>query len=149
MIDKHPQTNTFSVTESVAGTEAFEDIELGNPGTPISGSKFLAIEILRINASCTIANAPAIGGRTTGKILDADGNVLATFTAETALATNGAVAVQNMVFDLTDGQGNGILLAKNPQCSVQSSSMGAVQGFSGNIIWRYRAVKSTELIALA
>ncbi len=149
MIDKNPQSNKFTVTETVAGTKVSQELELGNPGTPIANSKFLAIELLRINAILTIANAPVAGGRVTGELTDADGNVIATFTIETALSTNGAIQSSNIVMDLTDGQGNGILLAKNPKVSVVSSSMGAVQAFIGNVIWRYRAVKSTELIALA
>jgi len=149
MIDKNPQSFYFTVTESVAGTKATADVDIANPGTPISGSKFLAIELLRINAIVTIANAPVAGGRVTGELVDSTGNAIATFQIETALSTNGAIQTSNLVLDLTDGMGNGILLAKNPTATVISSAMGAIQSFRGNIIWRYRAVKSTELIALA
>ena len=149
MIDKHPQSKYFAIVEAVAGTKLVEELDLGNPGTPISNRKFLAIEILRINAIVTIPSTVIAGGRTTGQLTDSDGNVIATFECQTALTTSGGTQISSHQVDLTDGQGNGVLLAKNPKVTIQSSGAGAVQAFIGEVLWRYRAVKSTELVALA
>lgn len=149
-MDLHPNHYYHTVTEAIAGTEVIEEVPLAQVPTPLAGSKLLVIELLRCFMSATMASAALAGARTTGRLTDADDNVLAELTIETSLTTSGAYAICGpTVFDFTDGQGNGILLAHNPNLSVVSSSMGAVQACSAVVLWRYKAVDPTELISMS
>jgi len=147
-IDLHPNYHYFNVVEAVAGTYAKEELELGVPGSIIPGGKILAIEILSITCHCSIAAAPIANGRTDGMFRDSEANDIIKHRVETALTTNGAVVSAPVQYDLTDGDGHGIIMAKNPTVGVQSSAMGAVQSFTGSILWRYKEVKATEFLTI-
>lgn len=156
MLDKNPQFMGARVVESAAVT--FTDTEIRLP-VPRLGTTRIVMEVLKVFAKLETLPEMAAGdaveyglsyrARTTMPDLD-DGDVLCIFRQEAHLNTSGEVAfVYPFVADLTDGNGNGVLVATDSiQAFVQGTSQSAAMTASFKILYRFKRVTADDYIGI-
>ena len=155
--DVYPQMLKFSITQSSANTYTEKEIPL--PVQVASGQKtVLVMEILKIYAELMFDNLVADASHIlclstishSSIPLWTSAGVFARFVLEQDLATSGAVSHSSpLEIDLTDGQGNGFLVAVdklylNQLTVLQDTALTAM----GAILYRIKSIPSTEYIGI-
>lgn len=157
--DVKPQWINFRVTQSAADTFTQESLNLPiNPGATVGGNKVRVIELLRaymhsdfdtLAEDGYLALQVCTASKSAVSNL-ADPETLMFMEIATQLVTSGAiVTVMPYVYDLTDGDGNGILVAVDELfCGIMSDGQAAARSFSLKLLYRYVDVSVQEFIGI-
>jgi len=156
--DVNPQYIRFSLEQSAVNTLTLSELR-----TPVLishvGAKVEIMEILKIFVDLDIDTLAEDGAllchlstinHAAIQRLDGSG-VIAFVGVRTQLATNGAVLdISPIVIDLTDGNGNGYLVA-SPTIQLALTSLGqtATRTLTGAILYRMKSVATTEYVGIA
>lgn len=156
-MDLKPQVLHANVTQATVNQFTTATINSPFPRVQSTGNKATIMEVLKVyfffgaedatdllsdfllllSTTQVIANGTAATTANLATTRD-DPHVLAVATQNQALATNGAYVQQNpIVFDLTDGAGNGALLATD-QFFLTIATVGATTAITGSAKILYR-----------
>jgi len=146
--DLHPNIASQSVVQTVADTATEEEF-LVFESVPVGKNKVLVAELLKvditINMSTSTTSREYIASL---KESITQVNLCRRHARIQALSASGHIRNENRVFDLTDGVGNGIIIAKNPIIRLDSSGVGVPASAVFRLYWRYKEVSQSELIQM-
>lgn len=155
-IDKNPQFLYAAITES--GTNTFTTSAVALP-IPRLGTTRMVIEVLKVFAKLETLPEMAAGDAveygiafralTAMPALD-NPSAMVLFRQEAHLTTSGLIAfVYPFVQDMTDGDGNGVLVASDQMHPfVQSTSQSAVMTAAFRVLYRFKRITSEEYIGI-
>jgi len=144
--DVHPNVHYQTLTQPGVDTTIEEEATMFEP-VPLGKNKVMIAELLKVVFDHDGAHA---GTRLyTLVVLDGVTEKLLARTREQffvgAAGTEKSLSVER---DLTDGQGNGVLLCKNPLLRYSTSTTGAASSGYFTLYWRYKEITNTELVQM-
>ena len=143
--DKHPQRVRFdALVQSANNVNTDHDLEFFEP-VPVGKNKTLIVEILSIDIHLDLTGVAA--GRTVAIDLKDKVTEKPLFNAKFK-AQSGTGFTWTQQYDLSDKQGNGMLITKNPFVTLSSVGLTSTPPFEIGLIWRYVEVTNTELVQL-
>jgi len=146
--DTHPNICETSVTQSAADTDTAATIEeIPKPQT-ISRSKLIVPELLKVQFRHYIILANNAQSKCILESGDGDDIAIHEHLCKTTAAGTAFYNPTSPQYDLTDGQGNGILCAKQPVLRIQSYATSLSNVGRAIIFWRWKEVNTNEFIAL-
>jgi len=144
--DLHPNTHEEEFSQDAVNTNKSVTVGLFD-AVPIGKNKTLIAEILRV--------AWRLDPRGDANAREVEGELIDSVTEKTLdfawlrADPNSGDCQSWAPHDLTDGQGHGVLLTKNPTLRLESAGFASLLArVSVLIFWRYVEVSNTELVQL-
>ncbi|MBA7705255.1 hypothetical protein ES703_114081 [subsurface metagenome] len=141
--DLHPNSKRFEIELSAANAVTEGEFELFEPVHIQNGKKVLVAEILKI----ILTDDTSVG--TSHQVIElrkSDGET--PWLSYRRGSVNLVGESGTYLFDLSDGQGHGYILTKNPTWYMDSVAFAAVAHATITFLWRFIEISAQELVAM-